>query len=249
MLPTVTATRIFTLSFRRNALIGIAAVSFLSGLHAEENYERNWDAFSDTGAFTPHQPTLQALMETRTLVLSNDVNANASQQLIAGLLLLDRKSPGTPIDLYIRSNGGWTSDVFAIIDVIETIESPVNTYAVGDASSAGAMLVAAGTGTRTALPNSTISIHDNIAGPEEDDQIHSSARIDRAKELAFWSRTTKLPKTWFKGGKDVFYSLDPETALRYGVIDTIAKRKHAPKVKKHSEQEPLLDSDEAVSGH
>jgi len=186
-----------------------------------DDYEVKWDTLADSGNHAPHQAVLNSLLEHRTILIGHDINANAVQQVIASLLLLDQREPGKPIHLYIRSNGGWTNDVFAIIGVIESLKSPVNTYAAGDASSAGAMLVAAGTGIRTALPYATISIHDNIV--EEPDEPDSRDHLERAKELAFWKRVAKakLPEHWFKGGDDTFYHLSPERALELGLIDEI----------------------------
>lgn len=187
----------------------------------DEDYESKWDTLADSGNLAPHQPVLNALLEHRTIVIGHDVNAIAVQQVIASLLLLDQRAPGEPIHLYVRSNGGWTSDVFAIIGVIESLKSPVNTYATGDASSAGAMLVAAGTGVRMALPYSTISIHDNISVAT--DEPYCRDNLDRVKELEFWKRVvkTKLPEEWFKGGEDNFYHLSPQQALEFGLIDQI----------------------------
>lgn len=217
-----------TMTWKRNSPLRALAAAGLLLLPAsmaaaqELDYEALWDRLADAGNFAPHQPVLQALLEHRTIVFAHDVNANAAQHLMASLVLLDKRAPGEPIHLYVRSNGGWSADIFAIIDVIESLESPVHTYAAGVASSAGAMLVAAGTGTRTALPHAMISIHDNIVGPEEDDEEFSDQRIERAVELAFWKRVAKLPDDWFVGGRDVFFHLDAEQALEFGVIDVIA---------------------------
>jgi len=190
---------------------------------AQEDPEENWDALADTGNLAPHQAVLQALLEHRIIVLGHDVNANAVQQVVSSLLLLDQRDKAKPIHLYIRSNGGWGRDVFAIIGVIDSISAPVNTYAAGATASAGAMIIAAGTGVRTALPYSTISIHDNIVGPEQDTEPFSEDRVLRAKELAFWKRVAKVPAEWFKGDKDETYHLDPRQALEFGLIDVIAE--------------------------
>jgi ATP-dependent Clp protease protease subunit len=200
----------------------VSALSLLHPAAAQEDSEEHWDTLADAGNLAPHQAVLNALLEHRVIVLSHDVNANAVQQVVASLLLLDKRNPEEPIHLYVRSNGGWSRDVFAIISVMESVKAPVHTYVAGNAASAGAMILAAGTGVRTALPYATISIHDNIAGPEEDDEAYSENRIDRAKELAFWKRVAKLPEDWFKGGKDEMYHLDPQQALEFGLIDVIA---------------------------
>lgn len=184
------------------------------------DYEEMWDMLADSGNQVPHVSNDDALIRSRTIVLARDVNANSAHHLITALLRLDREAPGKPIDLYLRTNGGWTDDLFAIVSVIESIESPVNTIATGSTFSAGAVILASGTGVRSALPNTLIMVHDNL---EVDAERGSFGRMDADRSLAFWKRRARLPKDWFTKSGDESRYITAEQALRYGIIDEIVE--------------------------
>jgi ATP-dependent Clp protease protease subunit len=186
----------------------------------EPDYEEMWDLLADSGNQVPHVSNDDALIRSRTIVLARDVNANSAHHLITALLRLDREAPGKPIDLYLRTNGGWNDDLFAIISVIESLKSPVNTIATGSTYSAGATILASGTGVRRALPNTLIMVHDNL---EVDAEPGSFDRLDADRGVAFWKRRAKLPKSWFTESGDESRYLTAEQALEYGIIDEIVE--------------------------
>lgn len=201
---------------------GVGKALFDTTIEREEpDYEEQWDMLADSGNQVPHSSHDRALLAHRTVVLARDVNANGAHHVIASLLLLDKQAPGKPIDLWIRSNGGWAEDVFAIIDVMETIQSPVNTIAAGSTFSAGAMILAAGTGKRVALPNTVVMVHENLSFSDTE---YSSGRAERLRELALWKRRAKLPEEWFTRPGDRSHYLSPEEALKFGLIDEIVPR-------------------------
>jgi len=96
------------------------------------------DALVDAGIEFAPSPVDTDLLKYRKIVLATDINAASAQRTIRGLLLLDGIDSTAPIDLYIRTEGGWISDAFGIIDVIESISAPVNTHALGGTHSSGA---------------------------------------------------------------------------------------------------------------
>ena len=124
------------------------------------------DIMIDAGFGISGAQTDSDLLKTRTIVITTDINSITAQKVVKSLLMLDASGETKPIDLYVRTEGGWISDAFAIIDVMQSISAPVNTHAIGGAYSSGAMLVAAGTGIRYGHPNSCIMFH---AGWYEDD--------------------------------------------------------------------------------
>jgi ATP-dependent Clp protease protease subunit len=191
----------------------------------EPDYEEQWDLLADSGNHSPHASQDRALLGHRSIVLSHDVNANAAHKVVTALLLLDKQAPGKPIDLYIRSNGGWIDDAFAIVDTIETLRSPVNTIAVGSTQSAGAMILVAGTGKRIAMPNAVIMVHENLSFDEEE---FSQGMADRLREQDLWKRRARLPEAWFTPRGDFTRFLSPRQALEFGLIDEIAVRRSAP---------------------
>jgi ATP-dependent Clp protease protease subunit len=161
------------------------------------------------------------LLRYRTIVLSGDVNAGTARQVISMLLYLDSLEPGKPIDLYVRTQGGWGSDAYAIADAMQLVRSPVNTWALGGCESAGAIVLAGGTGVRRALPGTIISIH---VTEDEGDEPFSEALTERTREESFWRSRAKLPARFYPLVGDKFYTLSAAEALEFGIIDEIYKR-------------------------
>jgi len=96
------------------------------------------------------------LLKDRIIFLGTEVNDFVANSLIAQLLFLEQDDKNLPIEFYINSPGGSVSAGLAIYDVMHTINAPVNTTCVGLAASMGAVLLAGGTGERSALPHSRI---------------------------------------------------------------------------------------------
>jgi ATP-dependent Clp protease protease subunit len=169
------------------------------------------------------------LLKDRIIFLGEDVNEHSMNLCIMQMLFLDREDPHMPIEFYINSPGGSVVDGLALYDVIHTISAPVNTTCVGTAASMGAILLTAGTGTRAALPNSRIMIH----------QVSSGARGTAADLRIQMAETDKLENTLYKilaekTGKtikqiakdcDRDYYMSAEEAKAYGLIDTVIESK------------------------
>jgi ATP-dependent Clp protease protease subunit len=114
-----------------------------------------------------HAPLLAGYAETyvklakhRVLFISEDVSDELATELSALLLYFDHEDHESPIEIYINSHGGAVSGLFSIYDVMQMISAPIQTICAGRASSAAAVILAAGTkGKRCAFPNSRIMIH------------------------------------------------------------------------------------------
>lgn len=179
------------------------------------------DELIDVGAVgSPVDLDDPLLVRFRTIVLSGSVDGRAARNVVSQLLYLDALDPGRPIDFYIRTHGGWADDAYAICDAMQRIRAPVNTWALGSCDSAGAILVAAGTGVRRALPNAIISVHVN---EEEGDEPHSEELVARKREEAFWKSRTKLPARFYPMVGDYLLYLSASEALEFGIIDEIHK--------------------------
>jgi len=175
------------------------------------------DVLIDAGFEFSVNPLDTELLSHRKIVITTDINAISAQRTIKSLLLLDSIDGVLPIDLYIRTEGGWVSDTFAIIDVMKSLSAPVNTYAIGGTHSSGAMILAAGTGERLAYPHSSIMFHAGLY--EEGD--HGEALIDNDRLTKFWKETSRIPEEWLSATEDDTYFLTPEKAQEYGLIDKI----------------------------
>lgn len=99
------------------------------------------------------------LLKDRIVFLGTPVDDQVANVVIAQLLFLESDDPDKPINLYINSPGGSVSAGLGIYDAMQHIRPPVNTTVVGMAASMGALLLAAGTGKRYALPNARVMIH------------------------------------------------------------------------------------------
>ena len=175
---------------------------------------------ADSGNLNPHGGLDDTLLKTRTILLTSDINANSTKQVVGSFILLNEQDAHTPIDLYVRTNGGYYDDAFAIIDVMRTIDAPVNTYAIGGCHSAGAIIVASGTGTRAAYAHALLMVHDNLS---EDGSRYSNDTKENQRMYTFWRAFKQLPKTWFTKVTDEANYITAEEALEFGLVDTILR--------------------------
>ncbi len=160
------------------------------------------------------------LLATRTIVVTHGINERTAADVIARLLVLDARDPGVPIDVVMSTQGGWVDAAFAIVDVMQSLESPVNTWAVGGCYSAGTLIVAAGTGQRVASENALLMVHANLDPPPADGTWES---LEQARYEALWRQVATLPEAWYPMTFDRTHYLGPEDALRYGLVDDIAE--------------------------
>lgn len=176
------------------------------------------DRFVDAGIEFTTSPVEAELLKHRGIVIGTDINGYATQRVVRALLLLDAQDSNRPIDLYVRTEGGWVDDAFSIIDVMESLKSPVNTHAIGGTHSSGAMILAAGTGVRYAYPYSSIMFH---GGLYEDDGHYGENAIDNDRLVAFWERHAHLPSDWLHNDGEKSCFIGPEEALKLGIVDEI----------------------------
>ncbi|MBP6608940.1 MAG: ATP-dependent Clp protease proteolytic subunit, partial [Deltaproteobacteria bacterium] len=114
--------------------------------------ERGWDIFS-------------RLLKDRIIFLGTQVDDMVANTIIAQMLFLESEDPDKDIMLYINSPGGMVTAGLAIYDTMQFIRCDVATFCMGQASSMGSFLLAAGVkGKRYSLPNSRILIHQPLGG-------------------------------------------------------------------------------------
>ena len=170
------------------------------------------------------------LLQDRIVLLSGEVNDESANLIVAQLLFLQAQDPKKTINMYINSPGGSVTAGLAIYDTMQFISCPVATYCIGQAASMGAVLLTAGAkGTRFALPNARIMIHQPWGGAEgKASDIEITAReIIRLKEklnriLADHSGR-KYDKVVADTDRDYFMSADE--AAEYGLIDKVLTSK------------------------
>ena len=173
------------------------------------------------------------LLKDRIIMLSEDVNPQSANVIIAEMLFLESEDPDKEIHFYINSPGGSIVDGMAIVDTMNYIKCPVSTICVGMAASMGSVLLACGEkGKRFATPNSEILIHqpliggNGLSGQATDIKIHTDHLIKtREKMNKLLSEKTGQPldKIWADTERDNY--MTAEEALKYGLIDGILDKR------------------------
>mgnify|MGYP005827873219 FL=1 len=170
------------------------------------------------------------LLKDRIIMVSDEVNDQMANSIVAQLLFLAADDPEKDISLYINSPGGSTSAGFAIFDTMNYISPDVRTICTGMAASFGAMLLLAGTkGKRFALPNSEIMIHQPLGGArgQATDLEISAKRILKLRQHIneIISEKTGRPLEKVALDTDRDYFMSAHEAKEYGIIDEIIEKK------------------------
>lgn len=173
------------------------------------------------------------LLKDRIILLGTAIDDQVANVLIAQFLFLESDDPDKEINLYINSPGGSVTAGMGIYDTMQHIKPKVNTLCVGMAASMGALLLAAGTGQRIALPNSRIMIHqphihgDGIGGQVTDIEIHARELIRTKERMAgILAKHTKQPVEKVKEDTERDRWLSAEEAKEYGLVDQVLFPKH-----------------------
>jgi len=171
----------------------------------------------------PREPELRSddpVLKSRKILVTANINEYTAKDVATRLLYLNALDPHRPIDLYLSTQGGWIDSAFTIIDAMELIHAPVNTWAIGGCYSAGALILAAGTGRRYATPNAVLMIHASL--DEDSKRPYSYERLALQRYERIWRERADLPDEWFPmvGGEE--YYLSPQEALQFKLIDEIA---------------------------
>jgi ATP-dependent Clp protease protease subunit len=169
------------------------------------------------------------LLKDRIVFLGNQVTDNMSNLVIAQLLFLEADDPEKDIYLYINSPGGSVTAALAMYDTIQYIKPDVVTICMGQAASAGALLLAAGEeGKRYGLPYSRVMIHQpagGVQGKATEAEIHVK-ELMRIRETLneILSNHTGQSKEKISEDVEKDYFMTAEEAVEYGIIDEVISR-------------------------
>ena len=170
------------------------------------------------------------LLKDRIVFLVGTVNDTVASLITAQLLYLESENPKKEISFYINSHGGLVTAGLGIYDTMQYIKPPVSTLCIGQASSMGSFLLAAGEkGKRLSLPNSRIMVHQPSAGFQgqaTDIEIHAKEILDLKKRLnKIYSKHTKKSEDEIKKALERDKFMSPDEAKDFGLIDeVVAKR-------------------------
>ncbi len=166
------------------------------------------------------------LLKERIVFLGSPIDDNVANLVVAQLLHLQSDDPDKDISLYINSPGGDMTALFAIHDTMQFLGNDVATYCVGQAASAAAVLLAAGTrGKRHSLPHARILIHQpygGAAGQAADIEIQAK-EITRMRELLerVLAHHTGQPIEKISKDTDRDFIMSADEAKEYGIIDEV----------------------------
>src|ERR1700747_1487055 len=182
-------------------------------VESDGRFERSFDIFS-------------RLLRERIVFLGTEVESSSANLLVPHLLFLEAEAPDADIRLYINSPGGDAYAGMAIYDAMQYVKPDVQTYCIGMAMSAAAMLLAGGAaGKRDVLPNAKVMIHQGsggFRGTPADIQIAAREILSLTRRYA-----EVIAKHSGHGVDQVMRDIyrdrfrEPEEAVEYGLADSI----------------------------
>ena len=170
------------------------------------------------------------LLKERIIFLVGPVNDNVATLVTAQLLYLESENPKKEISFYINSPGGLVTSGLGIYDTMQYIKPPVSTLCIGQASSMGSFLLAAGEkGKRFSLPNSRIMVHQPSAGYEgqaTDIEIHAKEILALKERLnKIYAKHTKKSEDEIKKALERDNFMTPSEAKNFGLIDSVVEKR------------------------
>ena len=177
------------------------------------------------------------LLKERIIFIGSNIDDNVASLVIAQLLFLQAEEPEKDINLYLNTPGGAVSSGLAIYDTMKYVSPDIATICMGQASSMGALLLAAGAkGKRLALPHARIMIHQPWGGAQgqaTDIEIQTKEILTLREKLNhILSEHTGQPLEKIKKDTDRNFFMSSEEAKTYGIIDDILVRKTKSRRKK-----------------
>ncbi|HZN13592.1 MAG TPA: ATP-dependent Clp protease proteolytic subunit [Acidimicrobiales bacterium] len=175
------------------------------------------------------------LLKERIIFLGTPIDDTIANLVCAQLLYLESEANDKEISLYINSPGGDITALFAIYDTLQFVNNEVSTFCYGQAASAAAVLLAAGTkGKRFALPHARVLLHQpygGAAGQAADIEIQAK-EIQRMRTLLdeMISHHTGQPIDKVTKDTDRDFIMSAEEAKDYGIVDEVITTREAAQV-------------------
>jgi len=167
------------------------------------------------------------LLKDNIIFLGTPIDDTIANLMCAQMLHLESENPDKDINIYINSPGGDITGLFAIYDTMQFIRNDIATICYGQAASAAAVLLAAGTkGKRLALPHARVLLHQpyGAMGYAQVTDLELAAKeILRMRDLMeeMLSHHTGQPLERIHVDTDRDFVLEAEAALEYGIIDEV----------------------------
>jgi ATP-dependent Clp protease protease subunit len=199
----------------------LAATDYLVPTVVEQSPrgERAYDLFS-------------RLLRERIIFIGTPIDDTIANLVCAQMLFLESEDPEKDINIYINSPGGDITALFAIYDTLKYVRPDKSTFCFGQAASAAAVLLAAGTkGKRFALPHARILLHQPYGGGggQASDIELQAKEILRMRDLLNQMLATDTGQSAERLQKDTDrdFIMDAEEAKEYGIIDEVITNREA----------------------
>ena len=166
------------------------------------------------------------LLKERIIFVVGPVDDMMSTLVCSQLLFLESENPKKDIFMYINSPGGIVTSGLGVYDTMQYIKPNVSTLCVGQAASMGSLLLCAGaTGTRFALPNARIMLHQpsgGFSGQATDIEIHAKEILEIKERLnKIYEKHTKQKVENIRKTLERDHFMTANEAKKFGVIDEI----------------------------
>lgn len=167
------------------------------------------------------------LLKENIIFLQTPVDDTVASLISAQLIFLESENPDKDINIYINSPGGDITALFAIYDTMQFIKNDIATICLGQAASAAAVLLAAGTkGKRLALPHARVLLHQpsgQVGYGQVTDLELAASEIQRMREIldGILAEHTGQSIEKINADTDRDFVMEAQEALEYGIIDQV----------------------------
>ncbi|MDJ0922463.1 MAG: ATP-dependent Clp protease proteolytic subunit [Henriciella sp.] len=166
------------------------------------------------------------LLKERLIFITGPIDDATASLVSAQLLFLESENPKKDIAMYINSPGGYVTAGLAIYDTMQYIRCPISTLCIGQAASMGSLLLAAGEpGSRIALPNARVMVHQpsgGYRGVATDIERHAEEILDLKKRLNnIYVKHTGQDYETIEAKLDRDTFMTAEEAKEFGIIDQV----------------------------
>ncbi len=170
------------------------------------------------------------MLKERVVFLVGAIEDQMANLIVAQLLFLESENPDKDIHLYINSPGGAVTAALAMYDTMQFIKPDVSTVVIGQAASAGALMLAGcAPGKRHSLPHGRMMIHQpwgGFQGQASDIDIHAQEILELKKRLnRLLAHHTGQDEETIARDTDRDYYMGGEQAVEYGLIDSVIDKR------------------------
>jgi ATP-dependent Clp protease protease subunit len=173
------------------------------------------------------------MLKERIVFLTGPIDDNVASVVTAQLLFLEAENPEKDISFYINSPGGVVTSGLAIYDTMQYIRPDVSTLCIGQAASAGSLLLMAGAaGKRYCLPHARIMIHQpsgGFRGQATDIEIHAREILSIRERLnEIYARHTGQDLAIVEANMERDTFMSAEQARDFGLVDQVVSERVKP---------------------